>query len=42
MSGALTLAADAQTRGWTDEVRRHQRLADRLDKLITTTGDQIT
>jgi len=38
----LTLAADAEARGWTDEARRHQQLADRLDKLITATGDQRT
>jgi hypothetical protein len=36
----LALAADAQARGWIDEARRHQRLADRLDKLITATGNQ--
>jgi site-specific recombinase XerD len=38
----LTLAADAEARGWTDEARRHQQLADRLDKLITANGDQHT
>ena len=38
----LTLAADAQARSWTDEARRHQRLADRLDKLISATGDRPT
>lgn len=38
----LTLAVDAQARGWADEARRHQRLADRLDQLITATGDQPT
>ena len=36
----LTLAADAQARGWTDEARRHQRLVDRLDMLITATENQ--
>lgn len=30
----LSLAADAETRGWTDEATRHRRLLDRLDKLI--------
>jgi len=29
-----TLAADAQTRGWTDEAARHHKLLDRLDALI--------
>lgn len=36
----LTLAADAHARGWTEEARRHQRLVDRLDQLITATEDQ--
>ena len=31
---AAALAADAETRGWTDEANRHRRLADRLDQLI--------
>lgn len=31
---ALTLAADAQARGWGVEAQRHQRLAERLDTLI--------
>ena len=31
---ALTLAADAQARGWGAEAQRHQRLAERLDRLI--------
>jgi len=31
------LAADAATRGWTDEAQRHRRLADRLDALIDHT-----
>ncbi len=34
----LTLAADADVRGWTDETNRHRRLADRLDQLISQTG----
>jgi len=38
----LTLAADAEARGWGDEARRHRHLADRLDTLITATGDQPT
>ena len=32
---ALTLAADAETRGWGAEAGRHRRLADRLDELIS-------
>ncbi len=32
-----TLAADAQTRGWTDEADRHHKLLDRLDALIEQT-----
>ena len=32
---AAALAADAATRGWTDEANRHRRLADRLDQLIS-------
>ncbi|HUY99129.1 MAG TPA: tyrosine-type recombinase/integrase [Thermomicrobiaceae bacterium] len=35
---ALTLAADAETRGWTAEAQRHRRLADRLDQLIDQTS----
>jgi integrase len=34
---ALTLAADAETRGWGAEAERHRRLADRLDELISQT-----
>ncbi|HXZ71281.1 MAG TPA: tyrosine-type recombinase/integrase [Streptosporangiaceae bacterium] len=34
---ALTLAADAETRGWGAEATRHRRLADRLDELISQT-----
>jgi hypothetical protein len=34
---ALTLAADAETRGWGAEAGRHRRLADRLDQLISQT-----
>jgi hypothetical protein len=34
---ALTLAADAETRGWGAEAQRHRRLADRLDELISQT-----
>ena len=34
---ALALAADAQARGWGDEAKRHRRLADRLDELISQT-----
>jgi len=33
----LTLAADAQTRGWDTEAARHRQLADRLDQLIDQT-----
>ena len=34
---ALTLAADADSRGWATEASRHRQLADRLDQLITQT-----
>jgi len=37
---ATALAADATARGWADEAARHRRLADRLDQLITQTGQQ--
>ena len=33
----LTLAADADARGWDAEATRHRRLATRLDQLITQT-----
>ena len=34
----LTLAADADARGWDAEAERHRQLADRLDQLITHTA----
>ena len=37
---AAALAADAATRGWTDEADRHRRLADRLDQLISHAGTE--
>lgn len=35
---AAALAADAEERGWGDEVARHRRLIERLDTLIARTG----
>jgi hypothetical protein len=35
---AATLAADADTRGWTEEANRHHRLVERLDQLMNRTN----
>ncbi len=32
---AAALAADAETRGWTDEASRHRNLVQRLDELMS-------
>jgi integrase len=37
----LTLAADAQTRGWPREVERHRATAARLEQLLAELGDPV-
>jgi hypothetical protein len=37
----LTLAADAEARGWAREVERHQAIAARLEQLLAELGEPV-
>jgi hypothetical protein len=37
----LTLAADAEARGWAREVERHRAIAMRLEQLLVELGEPV-